>query len=794
MSDSQTYLDPIPQKRRKEAQPSGHGESKDQDSTAVRRSSERKRKSAGSETSGSSYSQETTPELEGEDEDEKGYIPHIEHLSKYKSYDSAGRPTHEFSVLEPDDTIHDLKIQVKESQIPNSGMGAFLTYMGARVLTDELRHVAAEKRESRVLYTPDTMMPLDAISPDGFGVAVKLTGKNLHGNRNLQHWPETKIPLKARAPTGKTVKVNLVGDHLHCDDSEDEEEPLDFSMCPKRLGHLGTYTEKDYVSDPTIQLSSVEFSVDLGRYGPVLRKDRKLQSQYDVKNYIFGHAPAEYGMDVCRKSAAVRQVIDITDDATGTRHEAALRLPMSYINEVGHNSKLKPNVHLKEKDGRSVHYFLALSKPLKIGETVELLADYDDTYEDVRERKGYGKANIENGVKSDDHEPTALMRHFDERQHMIDQINGLSIIELFHMVEFIVENILEPIEDLIEKFLDNGEVTSQIKPTHLQWVARLRINWLGELFLTRTACLLQELPEVIPPAYPPFPQLLEQARKWAKQMQWPRLSECISSLAKRDADACKALTVASREDILYRLSKEIVKPLDEKMWCQTSIVLIKSLCADTAVSLSFKDGNRQQLLVQSYLGHAKKAERKIRAACRDCKDRDLALGTLKFISVVMKDELVNETSLKSFDGFKDSKFFQKHTTFPKGMLASLLEIHCYRDALELGFLPKQADMKLVPSSTSQGFLIVEGSCWRTGVSGEGERLRGWLSTPCRVRCEGADDKSMRSGIFYGRLFMLSTLLRKNSLPNHQPKGRSTHWRHCAGTSELTTEKLKQSST
>lgn len=148
-------------------------------------------------------------------------------------------------------------------------------------MTDELRGPAAKKREDLVLYEPETMEPLEAVSPDGYGIAVSLTGKNLHDNHNLSFWAATAIPHEADTATGlekKSVNMKLRGEFLCCDDSDDEEEPLGFSMCPKRVGHLGIHTENDYVSDPTIELNSVDFSVELGRYGPVLKSGEYLVS------------------------------------------------------------------------------------------------------------------------------------------------------------------------------------------------------------------------------------------------------------------------------------------------------------------------------------------------------------------------------------------------------------------------------------------------------------------------------------------------------------------------------------
>lgn len=76
-------------------------------------------------------------------------------------------------------------------------------------------------------------------------------------------------------------------------------------------------------------------------------------------------------------------------------------------------------MHIRSKEDRSIHYYLDLKNALKYGDTVELLVDYDQSYEDVRERKGYGIANIKYGEKSNEHEPTALWRYFDRRGKLL---------------------------------------------------------------------------------------------------------------------------------------------------------------------------------------------------------------------------------------------------------------------------------------------------------------------------------------------------------------------------------------
>mmetsp|Transcript_3669 Transcript_3669/g.4225 ORF Transcript_3669/g.4225 Transcript_3669/m.4225 type:complete len:198 (+) Transcript_3669:232-825(+) len=85
-------------------------------------------------------------------------------------------------------------------------------------------------------------------------------------------------------------------------------------------------------------------------------------------------------------------MLDITDDATGETHtQATENIPM-YVNEVGHNKNLKESVVPIEGEDE-ISYRLCLEEPISVGETIELLVNYGDMYEDTRERHGYGKSS-----------------------------------------------------------------------------------------------------------------------------------------------------------------------------------------------------------------------------------------------------------------------------------------------------------------------------------------------------------------------------------------------------------------
>ena len=133
------------------------------------------------------------------------------------------------------DTIYDLKIVVRESGIPGAGLGAFLTYLGARVLREDVQNVENVSRELLVVNNGGLTMPLMATSRDGFGISVTLNGAMLVGKRCS----------------------SILGDHVHFD-----------GRCPKLIGGHGVYNESDFVLVPEIELFSENCFIDIGRYGP----------------------------------------------------------------------------------------------------------------------------------------------------------------------------------------------------------------------------------------------------------------------------------------------------------------------------------------------------------------------------------------------------------------------------------------------------------------------------------------------------------------------------------------------
>ena len=178
------------------------------------------------------------------------------------------------------------------------------------------------------------------------------------------------------------------------------------------------------------------------------------------------------------------QIVDITDDATGEIHALARAHTPPYVNEVGHNPKLHRNVLIRDKNDRSIHYYVAIDKEhaMKKGDSVELLVNYGDVYEEVRERKGYGRVNMNSS--DEDLLQKNLMRSLRDRAEVEKDVLDLKVTEMFHLVEFLTNKIFKPITSTNEGVsLDRGKKNL---------IAMRRLNWIGDKLSGRLIKLIGE--------------------------------------------------------------------------------------------------------------------------------------------------------------------------------------------------------------------------------------------------------------------------------------------------------------
>lgn len=203
----------------------------------------------------------------------------------------------------PSDILYDFKVTIRQSQIPNSGYGAFLTYLGARLLNEERRG-----RTYDVLYNssgrpPDvSLKPLEAtfrrtkpIFPESHRATVILKGENLDEYGGEEYWADTQNDLFAVINGSKKIKIKLTDNNneLH-DNGQDLLASRNLKPGEVPIGFRKLQREAHYEKVPIPFCSYYRGCglIDLGRYGPFRRSDRKTELEFGIKDFIFEHEPS----------------------------------------------------------------------------------------------------------------------------------------------------------------------------------------------------------------------------------------------------------------------------------------------------------------------------------------------------------------------------------------------------------------------------------------------------------------------------------------------------------------------
>ena len=174
---------------------------------------------------------------------------------------------------------------------------------------------------------------------------------------------------------------------------------------------------------------------------------------------------------------------------TGEPHDEARRNIAMYVNEVGHNKDAIENV-VSRDNTRTVSYYLLQEKPLKKGESIELLTDYKSMYEVVRERKGYGKANIHGGLKDDKDDFMRFFRNIKERHNMEVTIRSYNEDEISNLLLFIKTKILPGLIKITNEYKVETRNERENGIIIRQWIARRRLHWISVAMGTQLDLLL----------------------------------------------------------------------------------------------------------------------------------------------------------------------------------------------------------------------------------------------------------------------------------------------------------------
>lgn len=202
-----------------------------------------------------------------------------------------------------------------------------------------------------------------------------------------------------------------------------EDMAVEYSHNVLGLGHDDSL--EHYEANNNLTFSSEGLGcVDLGHYAPFIRTDQKNQSLSDIKSFVWHGLPSSYQFEFDNSLDVVwgrKKVADITGEFTGVPHKAARSNISMYVNETGGDKALKQTVWANDYGDEGIHYLFNTKNigEMKKGDTIELLISYNESYDEMRSRMGYG---TKNSPKSDSHLPTYLERQFVERFNMTEEI------------------------------------------------------------------------------------------------------------------------------------------------------------------------------------------------------------------------------------------------------------------------------------------------------------------------------------------------------------------------------------
>ena len=305
---------------------------------------------------------------------------------------------------------------------------------------------------------------------------------------------------------------------------------------------------------------------------------------------------------------------------TGEPSEIAKRNIPMYVNEVGYSTSLKHTVHSCEKEDRTVQYFLKVEDPMRAGDCIEILVDYFEGYEDVRNRKGYGRSNLDGLEKSDDDFATLMQRNFIERQEIEGIIEDMSLWELYSTLEGL-ESMGGELSRIVgeflkaEKELDGSSPSSY--PTGLQLVALRRLTWLASIFKRRLETL-----KMTPTEPPEIGQgVFVQCATTISRLNRPSWGDVFDLLArkpglvdKNGVEIKKKFDIEVTEEICYRVKMILVSPANECLWCDIAIGLTMRLCNAIAnVLWRCPNPSTAELnsLIQTFMEEAKGAAQEV---------------------------------------------------------------------------------------------------------------------------------------------------------------------------------------
>ncbi len=376
-----------------------------------------------------------------------------------------------------------------------------------------------------------------------------------------------------------------------------------------------------------------------------------------------------------------------------------IKVILIFLFEVGNNKQLHCNVDIRHTDECAVYYYIFIDKDhaMKAGDQVELLVDYGEAYEDVRERKGYGKDNNEILGGDFDDDAARLKRNFVDREMAQLDIHDLKLFDMYYLVEYLTNDVLAPIDLRIRHGHVHGQAESFTRLSK-DVIARQRMHWLKIYFQRR-------LKEMTTNPDPNDELLIRSMTVGGKEMvrtiekslltwDFAMLPDIFPFLNTVPIGGNKTLQDVIfhelSEEMLYFVASKLPDPLNRTVWSKISIDLTESTTRDIARYFVYcKEPmlTRVQILGKQLLENAKNAANKVREACSivntgsSSLSRDAAIDKLSFHSLSRK--------MKKKDIAPSGSLINVYATdlnIDYGAAATIADIQAYQDAVELGYL------------------------------------------------------------------------------------------------------------
>ena len=530
--------------------------------------------------------------------------------------------------------------------------------------------------------------------------------------------------------------------------------------------------ESDYVPEPELTVfDSPKNSILLGRYGPFRRMDRKPETLYLLKNFIFQNEPGgtflqaaaqwaihatvflsqltfnrcrdvllEWAFAVEEKIHGELQIIDITDDVTGSPHELAKRNVAMYVNEIGHNKNLKQNVFIGEDYDRTVLYCIHLDSPLRKDEPVELLTNYRSVYEQVRERKGYGLKNMSWGLRCDQDRASRFLRNWEDRIHCGERLKNLFLtrpltwkkkahppsqfMDLRLMIKFVHDAIWRPNFEAATEFLSSfHQIRSSRDSSHSplscqQWVALRRVQWLSALFAERLDTYEQRLKmdehAINNNLAFPYSSILSELRCMLHNMMKSDVLIQIMKLGHVVTDTFgssiyNAIREEIAEELCFQCRDHLPMPFDQAVWCPVALDLLDKLCTLTVPFALANTAGERDKIRRTLQGYFLMAAKHAAIEIFKCSDSlEIAKGRLDFKGGLRSSRRVLLSSLESIYDIakRHQSFYLGNSTFPKCLLAAFVDELAYVDSLQVGGIEPQDSRSGRPIEHGADFIMV----------------------------------------------------------------------------------------